>query len=46
MFLNEGVLKMKKLTLLILMLSLGLTHTSYSGIIKSNEDKSRDTYWL
>jgi len=40
MFLNEGVLKMKKLTLLILMLSLGLTHTSYSGIIKSNEDNN------
>jgi hypothetical protein len=37
MFLNEGVLKMKKLTLLILMLSLGLSHTSYSGIIKSKE---------
>ena len=31
---------MKKLTLLILMLSLGLTHTSYSGIIKSNEDNN------
>ena len=31
---------MKKLTLLILMLSLGLTHTSYSGIIKSKEDNN------
>ena len=40
MFLNEGVFKMKKLTLLILMLSLGLTHTSYSGIIKSKEDNN------
>ena len=28
---------MKKLTLLILMLSLGLSHTSYSGIVKSKE---------
>ena len=31
---------MKKLTLLILMLSLGLSHTSYSGIIKSNQDNN------
>jgi hypothetical protein len=40
MFLNEGVFKMKKLTLLILTLSLGLAHTSYSGIIKSKEDNN------
>ena len=30
---------MKKLTLLILTLSLGLAHTSYSGIIKSKEEQ-------
>ena len=38
--LNEGVLKMKKLTLFIVMLSLGVSHTnSYSGMVKApNKD--------
>tara|TARA_B100000700_G_scaffold177652_1_gene196322 strand:+ start:80 stop:817 length:738 start_codon:yes stop_codon:yes gene_type:complete len=31
---------MKKLTLLILLLSLGLSHTSYAGIVKSNQDNN------
>ena len=40
MFLNEGVYKMKKLTLFIVMLSLGVSHTnSYSGMVKApNKD--------
>ena len=40
-FLNEGVLKMKKFTLIILMFSLGISYSSYSSMIKApNRDSA------
>ena len=35
MYFKKGVLKMKKLTLFVMMVSLGFSHTAYSGIEKS-----------